>query len=158
LGSTQPLKEMSTRNISWGGRGGRRDNLTTFLCWSSCNLESFSLLEPSGRVQASTETAAPFTVLFYFDFVSCVANKLGDSFISTNLIHNTYINYIKLNASTCFERHSPILRRSMSLIVHVCSLCYSHYENSHNENTRGCIHVQLTTLTSWGWADDARNM
>ena len=27
-----------------------------------------------------------------------------------------------------------------------------------NENTRGCIHVQLTSLTSWRWADDARNM
>ena len=48
------------------------------------------------------------------------------SFISSNLIHNSYINYIKLNASTCFERHSPILRRSMSLIVRVCSLWYSH--------------------------------
>jgi hypothetical protein len=29
---------------------------------------------------------------------------------------------------------------------------------STNENTRGCIHVQLTSLTSWRWADDARNM
>jgi hypothetical protein len=27
-----------------------------------------------------------------------------------------------------------------------------------NENTRGCIHVKLMTLTSWGWADDARNV
>ena len=27
-----------------------------------------------------------------------------------------------------------------------------------NENTRGCIHVQLTSLTSWRWADDAQNM
>jgi len=35
------------------------------------------------------------------------------------------------------------------LIVHVCSLWYY---------TRGCIHVQLTSLTSWRWADDARNM
>jgi len=23
-----------------------------------------------------------------------------------------------------------------------------------NENTRGCIHVQLTSLASWRWADD----
>jgi len=50
----------------------------------------------------------------------------SDSFISSNLIHNSYINYLKLNASTSFERHPPILRRSMSLIVHVCSLWYSH--------------------------------
>ena len=48
------------------------------------------------------------------------------SFISSNLIHNSYINYIKLNASTCFEHHPLILRRSMSLIIHVCSLQYSH--------------------------------
>jgi len=45
------------------------------------------------------------------------------SFISSNLIHNSYI---KLNASTFFGRHLPILRRSMSLVVHVCSLWYSH--------------------------------
>ena len=48
------------------------------------------------------------------------------SFIDTNLIHTFYINYIKLSSSTCFERHPPILRRSMMLIVHVCSLWYSH--------------------------------
>jgi len=48
------------------------------------------------------------------------------SFISSKLIHNSYINYIKLNASICFGRHPPIIRRSMSLIVHVCSLWYSH--------------------------------
>ena len=53
-------------------------------------------------------------------------NPLRNSFISTNLMHNSYINYIKLNASTCFERHPPILRRSVSLIVHVCSLWDSH--------------------------------
>ena len=36
------------------------------------------------------------------------------------------INYIKLSSSTCFERHPLIFRRSMMLIVHVCSLWYSH--------------------------------
>ena len=35
------------------------------------------------------------------------------------------INYIKLSSSTCFERH-PLIFRSMILIVHVCSLWYSH--------------------------------
>jgi hypothetical protein len=46
LGSTQPLTEMSTRNISWGLRRLvlRADNLTTFMC--------LNLLEPSGPVQA----------------------------------------------------------------------------------------------------------
>ena len=37
-----------------------------------------------------------------------------------------YINYITLSSSTCFERHPLIFRRSMMLIVHVCSLWYSH--------------------------------
>ena len=37
-----------------------------------------------------------------------------------------YINSTKLNASTCFEHHPPIFRRSMSLIIHVCSHWYSH--------------------------------
>ena len=40
-----------------------------------------------------------------------------NSFISSNLIHNSYVNYIKLKASTCFGRHPPILRRSMSLTL-----------------------------------------
>ena len=83
----------------------------------------------------------------------CSKHVVDNSFIDTNLIHNFYINYIKLSSSTCFERHPLIFRRSMMFIVHVCSLWYSH-----NENTRGCIHVQLTSLTSWRWADDARNM
>jgi hypothetical protein len=29
LGTTQPVTEMSTRNISWGGKGGRCVGLTT---------------------------------------------------------------------------------------------------------------------------------
>ena len=37
-----------------------------------------------------------------------------------------YINYLKLSSSTCFERHPLIFRRSTMLIVHVCSLWYSH--------------------------------
>jgi len=50
-----------------------------------------------------------------------------NSFIDTNLIHNFfYINYIKLSSSTFFERHPLIFRGPMMLIVHVCSLWYSH--------------------------------
>jgi hypothetical protein len=37
-----------------------------------------------------------------------------------------YINYIKLSSYTCFERNPLIFRRSMMLIVHVCSLWCSH--------------------------------
>ena len=50
----------------------------------------------------------------------------GKSFIDTNLIHNFYVNYIKLSSFTCFKRHPLIFRRSVMLIVHVCSLWYSH--------------------------------
>jgi hypothetical protein len=54
LGSTQPLTEMSTRNISWGERRPvrRADNLITFMC--------LNLLEPSGTVKACNWIALPF--------------------------------------------------------------------------------------------------
>ena len=40
-------------------------------------------------------------------------SALHNSFISSNMIYNSYINSTKLNASTCFGHHPPILRRSM---------------------------------------------
>jgi hypothetical protein len=56
LGSTQPLTEMSTRGISFGGGGegeggmtwlvSRADNLATFLCRMSRNSGSINLLAP----------------------------------------------------------------------------------------------------------------
>ena len=42
LGSTQPLREISTTNISWGGKGGRSVGLTTFMCRLSRNLGASS--------------------------------------------------------------------------------------------------------------------
>jgi hypothetical protein len=37
LGLSQPLTEMSTTNISWGVKGGRRVGLTTLLpSWADC--------------------------------------------------------------------------------------------------------------------------
>jgi len=58
LGSTQPLTEMSTRNISWG-EGGEwlvhtANNLTTVMCWVSWN-------QPPGILKACTGFA-----FFYF--------------------------------------------------------------------------------------------
>jgi hypothetical protein len=63
LESTQPLTEMSTRNISWGVKAAvrRADNLTTFMCRLSRNSGSLNRLEPSGPVQACNGTALPFT-------------------------------------------------------------------------------------------------
>jgi hypothetical protein len=51
LGSTQPLTEMSTRNISWGGKGGQCVGLTTlpsFMCRLSRNLEASTSWNPKG--------------------------------------------------------------------------------------------------------------
>ena len=57
-GSTQPLTEMSTRSISWGGKGGRCVRLTTLppFCavMKSGNL---NFLEFSGPLQACNGTA-----------------------------------------------------------------------------------------------------
>jgi hypothetical protein len=51
MGSTQPITDVSTRDISWG-KGGRCVGLTTLP--PSCVLKSWihNLLEPSGPVQA----------------------------------------------------------------------------------------------------------
>ena len=51
LGSTQPLTEMSTGNISWGVKSGRcvgADNLTTFMCRLSWNLGTSASWDPLG--------------------------------------------------------------------------------------------------------------
>ena len=49
LGMTQPVTEMSTRNISCGGKSGRcgrPGNLTTFMCWLSWNLGTWTFRNP----------------------------------------------------------------------------------------------------------------
>jgi hypothetical protein len=65
LESTQPLTEMSTRNISWGGKGGRCVGLTTLHLHVPIVLKfaSLNLLEPSGPVQACNGIALPFIEL-----------------------------------------------------------------------------------------------
>ena len=55
LGSTQPLTEMSTMSISWGGKGGRCIRLTTYhhpvpLSRNMGILTSWNPLRPSGPV------------------------------------------------------------------------------------------------------------
>jgi hypothetical protein len=45
LGSTEPLTEMSTRNISWGVNV---DNVTTFKCRLSRNLGASTFWNPKG--------------------------------------------------------------------------------------------------------------
>ena len=61
MGLTQHLTEMSTRNISWGKRG-RCIGLTSYHLHGPTVLKSgnLKLLEPSGPVQGSIETALSF--------------------------------------------------------------------------------------------------
>jgi hypothetical protein len=59
LGSTQPLTEMSTRNISCGGKGGRSVGLTTLPPSSADYLEIWT----PKRLQACNGIALPFTLL-----------------------------------------------------------------------------------------------
>jgi hypothetical protein len=49
-GLTQPLTEMSTRNVSLGERRPvcRADKLTTFMCWLSWNLGASTSWNPQG--------------------------------------------------------------------------------------------------------------
>jgi len=48
LGSNKPLTEMSTRNVSWGWRRPRADNVTTFMCRLSWNMGALTSWNPQG--------------------------------------------------------------------------------------------------------------
>jgi hypothetical protein len=66
LGSTQPLAEMSTRNISWGLRQPvhRADNLTTFILLIVLKSGTLNFLEHSGPVKACNGIALPLPFIF----------------------------------------------------------------------------------------------
>jgi hypothetical protein len=71
LGSTQPLTEMSTRNISWGVTAAGA------LGWQSYHLHvsilksgSLNLLDPSGPAQACTGIALRLLLISHFVTVS----------------------------------------------------------------------------------------
>jgi hypothetical protein len=68
LGSTQPLTEMSTRNISWGGRAASAYGWQPYHLHVPIVLKfgSLNLLEPSGPVQACNGIALPFTIQALF--------------------------------------------------------------------------------------------
>jgi len=63
LVSTQPLKEMSNRNIAWWVKaaGAKADNLTVSVVRKS---GSIKLLEDSGPVQDCTGIALPYLYVF----------------------------------------------------------------------------------------------
>ena len=66
LGLTQPLTEMSTRNIFCGGKGGRCVGLTTLppSCVAVLKSGNLKLLEPSGPLQACNGNSLSFFYLF----------------------------------------------------------------------------------------------
>jgi len=55
---TQPLTEMSTRDISWGGKGGQCVELTTLPPSCAECLEIWAP-QPPGNLRACTGTASP---------------------------------------------------------------------------------------------------
>jgi hypothetical protein len=61
LGSTQPLTEMSTRNISWGRKGGRCVQLTT-LPLACADFHEIWEAEPSEKPQ---DLSRPIQGLLY---------------------------------------------------------------------------------------------
>jgi hypothetical protein len=77
LRSTQPLKEMSTRCISWG-KGGRCAMLTTLppSCAFVTKSGNLNFLEPSGPLQACNGTALPLHTYLssYFTQSQTIAN------------------------------------------------------------------------------------
>ena len=80
-GLTQPLTEMSTKNISWGWRRPVRsaDNLNTFMCRLSWNLGSLNLLEPLQPGQACTGNALPLQVWIIFCYNSLFQGTMNSS-------------------------------------------------------------------------------
>ena len=71
-GLTQPLTEMTTRNISWGGKGGRCVQPYHFHVLTVLKSGSLNLLEPSWPAQACSEIALP---LFLPYMGKCLARK-----------------------------------------------------------------------------------
>ena len=78
LGLTQPLTQMSTRNISWGLRRPvrRADNLTTFMCRLSRNLGASTSWNPQ-------DLSRPVMGLFYLYLLplECEAGVLSMSMV-----------------------------------------------------------------------------
>ena len=66
LGSTQSVTEMSTRCISWGGKGSRCVRLTTLPPSCAVVMKSWNLnfLEPFGPLQACNGTALPYIYIY----------------------------------------------------------------------------------------------
>jgi len=132
LGSTQPLTEMSTRNISWG-KGGRCLRLTTLppSCAVVMKCGNLNFLEPSGPLQACNGTALPYTYnlqiwsqpRFLYSgckrSCNCVSNSLGKWFSS-----KSYNFFCRLNTECRSQgprspRHGSAAARLLGLWVRI---------------------------------------
>jgi hypothetical protein len=84
LGLTQPLKEMSTRNITWGQRrpGSRADNLTTFMYRLSWNLGTSISWNTQGL-------SRPVMGLLYLYFY---IRSLNTVYIAIGICHVSYVD------------------------------------------------------------------
>jgi hypothetical protein len=76
LGSTQPLTEMSTRNISWGVNAAGADNLTTFMCRLSRNLGASTSWTPQGLSRPVMGLLYLFTIYMKTIFVHQFSDDL----------------------------------------------------------------------------------
>jgi hypothetical protein len=100
---TQPLTEMSTRNISWGWRQPvcRVDNVTAFMCWLSWNLGASTSWNPQGlsrRVIGLLYVTVDVVVLFTS---WCTGSSLAGPPFRQALLSLYLFSWIKTN-TTCF--------------------------------------------------------
>ena len=119
LGLTQPLTEMSTRNISWWWRRPvrRADNLTTFMCPLSWDLGASTFWKPQGlsRSVMGLLYLYHFQTTLYFDLIPLLLllalqptvgfSLLGDflpfcSFL-TLLSPPSYSHYLQIFFNAC---------------------------------------------------------
>jgi len=105
LGLTQPLTEMSTRNVSWEQMRPvhRSDNLTTFMCRLSWNLGASTCWNP--RV-----LSRPIMRFFFFFniYQFDVRGSVHHSTIHEERCNNVSKFYysVFIWSSTCFGRHT----------------------------------------------------
>jgi len=94
LGLTQPVTEMSTRNISWvGGKSGRCNNIHVPIVLKS---GSFSLLEPLGPVQACNGIALHFYTCNYTHRDKSIVMNFNQEYVNIVLVITFVLLHLKL--------------------------------------------------------------
>jgi len=130
LGLTQPLREMSTRSISWGQRRPVRKvcNLPPS-CSVVTKAGNFNFLEPSGPVQACNGTALPYQISATFNAslqypIQNTAQRTnsGDWAIPTYQIGNATLQllFVVILRSTELELCRMVWLKFFSLFVTCC--------------------------------------